>query len=295
VAKGVKPNVRQRRVAVNLRAWRKATGRNLEDVAETLQWSGAKLSRFERAEVNAGPAEIIALAAILSVPEAARDKVVALAVGSMKSPGFWLDYAPDVVPTNFADYLETEAEATAVFNVETLLIPGLLQSPAYTDAIIRARFTAGDEPIVREERGQLRQQRQARLDAEDNPLELHVIIHEAALRQPIGGAQIMTEQLALLEIRAQQPNITIQVIPESVGAYPGIGPAYIALTFDGDHEAAAVYLDNLTSGHYVEDPDEVGGYTLNFERLATHVALDPPASIQFIITARQRMGAQDKE
>lgn len=87
----------------------------------------------------------------------------------------------------------------------------------------------------------------------------------------------------------------VDVIPESVGAYPGMGAAYIALSFDGDEEAAAVYLDNMTSGHYVEEPAEVAGYTLNFERLARSVALDPEASIQFIIQTRKRMGVQDKE
>jgi transcriptional regulator with XRE-family HTH domain len=291
VANTAGPNVRQRRVARNLRAWRKAAGMTMEEVGKKLRWSGPKLSRFERAEVNAGPAEIIALAAILSIDEAERDQMVALAVGSMEQPGWWMTYAPDVVPNYFADYLETEAEATEVRAVETLLIPGLLQSPRYTDAIVRAWLASPDEDLV-DERRRVRQKRQARLDDEINPLALHVIIHENALTQEVGGPDVMTEQLDLLATRAKQPNVTVQVLPKSVGEYPGMGCAYTTLSFDGA-DAAAVFLENLNSGLYVEEADSIDGYILNFRRLAK-LALEPEASIQLIMT-RNRMGVTDKE
>src|SRR5215217_2316534 len=131
MADAARPNVRQRRVARTLREWRKATGSTMEEVAQKLRWSQPKLSRFERADVIAGPAEIIALATILEVDDDERDATVALAMSSSENSTWWNSYGPEVVRNDFADYMETEAEASLVYNVETMMVPGLLQTENY--------------------------------------------------------------------------------------------------------------------------------------------------------------------
>src|SRR5262249_53363665 len=154
-------------------------------------WSEAKLSRFERAQVNAGPAEIIALATIYGIGESVRDATVRLAVEATKSNDQWGQYSPAALRGDFKDFVEDEAEAAEIRNVETLLISGLLQTPAYWDALLRGWAPAGDH--LEAERRILRQQRQARLDDPIEPLHLHVILHESALRLPIGGPAVMRE------------------------------------------------------------------------------------------------------
>ncbi|WP_216206964.1 helix-turn-helix domain-containing protein [Amycolatopsis aidingensis] len=285
MAKTTRPSVRQRRVARTLRRWRKERDAGtLQDVAGQLHWPHAKLSRFETATYPAGPAEIIALATIYGVEDEERDRVVKLAVEALDDPGFWRDYGPDTVPTYLTDYLETEAEATAVRNLEALLIPGLLQTAAYTDALVRAWLRTPDEQLV-EERRHLRQQRQARLDDPENPLHLHAVVHESALLQAVGGVDTMAEQLDHLVIKARQPHITLQVLPVELGPYPGFGASYHLLDF-GDGDVAAVYLENLDDGWFIEDEPSIEAYTLNFERVS-ELALDTEASARRIAEIRR--------
>jgi hypothetical protein len=132
----------------------------------------------------------------------------------------WGRYSPDSLRGNLKDYVEDEAEAAEVRSVETVLISGLLQTATYLEALLRGWAPdIGDEVIA-----ERRQLRQARLDDHDTPPHLHAILHEPALQLPIGGGAVMREQFDHLLARAELPNVTVQVIPSSVGAFPGIGP-----------------------------------------------------------------------
>jgi transcriptional regulator with XRE-family HTH domain len=273
------PNVRQRRVARRLRQWRTAKDMTLDDVRGRLKWSESKLSRFERAEVNAGPAEIIALATIYGIDEQIRDATVRLAVDAVEKADRWGRFGPDSLRGDFKDFVDDEAEAAEIRSVETVLISGLLQTPAYAEALLRGWAPDNADEVIAERR-ELRQQRQARLDDSENPLHLHAILHEPALHLPIGGPAVMREQLDHLLARAKMPNITVQLLPTSLGAFPGIGTAYHLVNFDRD-EMSAIFLENLRGGVYLEEASDVETYTLNFERLRK-IALAPKASAQRI-------------
>lgn len=278
------PNVRQRRVARRLRQWRTSKDMTLDDVRRQLKWSESKLSRFERAEVNAGPAEIIALATIYGIDEHIRDDTVRLAVDAVDNANRWGRFSPDLLRGDFKDFIDDEAEAAEIRSVETVLISGLLQTTAYAEALLRGwEPDTGDEMVAA--RRELRQQRQARLDDPDNPLHLHAILHEPALHLPIGGPAVMREQLDHLLARAKLPNVTVQLLPSSVGAFPGIGNSYRLVSFDrGD--AGAVYLEGLENGFYIEEEIDIEVYILNFERLR-NIALAPKVSARRITEIRK--------
>jgi len=276
------PNVRQRRIARRLCEWRKAHGGTQDEIGRKLGWSGAKLSRYERADQVAGPAEIIAVATILGISEEERDHMVGIAASAAQQDGWWRSYGPEAVRGNFEDFIETEADASTVCNVEVMLIPGLLQTAAYAAQILRTSIDEPTEALV-ETRRQLREQRQSRLD-EDEPLQLHAVIHENALRLPVGDRTTMRQQLGDLLGRAKQANVTLQILPSNAGAYPHIGTAYQLLYFNNS-ELPAAYLDNLTDGIYLEAADDLRAYTMNFERLV-QVAHDPAESVKLISRIR---------
>ncbi|WP_263247218.1 helix-turn-helix domain-containing protein [Saccharopolyspora rosea] len=282
-------NVRQRKVARTLREWRKSKGATQDDVAKQLRWSVPKLSRYERADTVAGPAEIIAIGTVLHIDEEERDRLVRLAMASFES-GWWSAYSSEVVRGDFEDYLEVEAAATKLRSFEIHLVPGLLQTADYYDAILRGGVRAVDDELA-QARTQLRRQRQARLDHEDHPLTYHAIVHESALQLPIGGAEVMREQLDFLLARSELGNVTVQVLPIDAGAYPGIGTAYHLVTFGPDH-AEGVYLENLHDGLYVEEDEEIEVYTLAFERLERR-ALPADASADRIAEIRDSWGPRD--
>lgn len=274
------PNVRQRRVARTLRKWRTDRGMKQEQVTTPLTWSDSKLSRLERAELIAGPAEIIALATIMGVSEDERDRTVRLAVSATNSQDEWGTYGPDSLRGDFKDFIEDESDAIEVRTVETVLITGLLQTAAYAEALLGVRRAEIASEVIAE-RSSLRQKRQARLDDPHEPLRLHTILHEPSLTLPIGGREVMAAQLDHLVQRGKQDNITVQVLPSSLGAFPGIGTAYHLIQFEEDVPGAA-YLEGLQDGSYIEDEDELAAYSLGFERLREH-ALDPEESARRIM------------
>ena len=95
----------------------------------------------------------------------------------------------------------------------------------------------------------------------------------------------MREQLDHLLARAQQRNITVQVLPSEVGAFPGIGTAYHLVYFERG-QAGAIFLENLNGGHYIEEEFDLETYILNFERLRK-IALGAKASAQRITEIRK--------
>jgi transcriptional regulator with XRE-family HTH domain len=291
--KKARPNIRQRRVAARLKAWRAATGKSTEDAAAQLRWSAAKLNRYETAGQIAGPAEIIALAAILGVDEEERDRVVTYAVKGQEGLVWWRAFADADTGDDFADFMVTEADASAVWAKEALLIPGLLQEEDYMTSLMRS-WTSDETRI--EARRELRRRRQARVTSGE--LSFKGIIYEAAFDQPM-MSPAQTEHLLTM---GELANVTWQVLlaksveaaktahaeaaegdPEKKPDHPaaGFAAAYHLMKFDDEDDVSAVYVENLTSGLYIESKEDVEVYTLHFERLE-RLALDPKASAQWL-------------
>jgi transcriptional regulator with XRE-family HTH domain len=121
-------------------------------------------------------------------------------------------------PGWFHDWPGKEAEARTLRAFEPLLVPGLLQTENYARAVLRTRVGDTDDEI--EEMVSARLGRQALL-ARDRPPTLWVIIDEGVLRRPVGGADVMREQLGHLAEAARRPNVVLHAVPAAVGAYEG--------------------------------------------------------------------------
>lgn len=274
----ISPTVRLRKLVRRLRSWRDQAGMRQDDVVAVLGWSKAKVSRYENAEQVPGPAEVIALAAVYDVSDHERDQYVALAVQA-RQKGWWQRYDPGTMKQDFDEYVGLESEASSVREFVFELIPGLLQAEQYSAELMRAWLPSVDSNII-SERTDLRSQRQARLH-EDNPLHLHAIIHECALRQLVGGPEIMRGQLEHLAAMSELPHVTIQVLPFTVGAHPAMDSPFIVLSFPEQDDPDVPFAEFLTGCVYVEDEHEVESYNLNFNALE-HAALDSAASISLI-------------
>lgn len=279
VAERVSPTVRLRKVVRRLLQWREAAGMRQDDVAAALQWSKAKVSRFENADQIPGPADVLALAAIYGVSDVERDQYVALSLQA-RQRGWWQRY-DDSLASNFGEYVGLEAEASHVREFAIDLIPGLLQTDAYASALMQAWVPRVDEDVARD-RASLRAERQKNLFGED-PVAVTAVIGEAALRQLVGGPETMREQLGHLVTMSEQAHITIQVLPFSAGAVPALGEPFIILSFAGPDDPDVAFADHLTGCVYVEAEDDVESYNLNFGALQEK-ALAPAESIEFITT-----------
>jgi len=121
----------------------------------------------------------------------------------------------------------------------------------------------------------LRLDRQKVLERDDPP-RLSVILDEAALRRPVGGAAAMRGQLRRLVEQADAQRAVVQVIPFDAGEHTGLDMPFTILSFPGD-DPDVVYLEQYTTAWYIEDEYDVMRYSDYFDRLR-YVALDPQES-----------------
>ncbi|MFF5147782.1 helix-turn-helix domain-containing protein [Streptomyces sp. NPDC013157] len=157
------------------------------------------------------------------------------------------------------------------------VVPGLLQTEDYARAVLSVGRTLGSKEQL-EERVTARLGRQERLGAADRP-ELWVVLDEAVLRRPVGGPEVMRDQLERLLDAAAERQVTVQVLPFDQGEHDVMGGSLTVLTMPDDSEAA--YTEGAHYGQLVEDPDEVRSFALTYDRLRA-AALPPLMSLGMI-------------
>ncbi|MGW6257892.1 helix-turn-helix domain-containing protein [Streptomyces sp. NPDC055085] len=182
-------------------------------------------------------------------------------------------------PDHFAEAAEAEAIATSIRHYIPLLIPGLLQTPAYAEALFRSyRPTVPDAQI--EELVATRMERTRLLDDPTTPL-LWVVLDEAALRRPIGGRPAMAEALRHTADLARRSRIIMQVLPFDAGAHAGLGGSLKLMEFED--APPLCFVEGMDMGKLVDDPAAVARHSLTFSLLQA-TALAPQASLALLET-----------
>ncbi|MCK9923343.1 Scr1 family TA system antitoxin-like transcriptional regulator [Frankia sp. AgPm24] len=191
------------------------------------------------------------------------------------------------MPRWFERFMAAESSAVSVEEFEAQLVPGLLQTPEYARAVLRAANTSLDDDEI-DRRVAVRMERQARL-AGDEPLALWVVLDESVLYRHVGGAEVTRAQLHHLTQRAAQPNVTVQVLPYALGAYAAFGHPFTIMTFPAPPGGEVVHMDQLHSGLYLERESDLRRYKLAMNRLRA-AALDPEQSRNLIVKAVEDLG-----
>ena len=142
------PTVKRRRLAAELRSYRDRAGLTIEEVAQRLEWSTAKISRIENARVSVLPRDVKFLLGVYGVEENGEEWEALLALArESRQKGWWYAYG-DAIPEGFETYVGLEADATTLRTYESEYVPGLLQTEDYARAVMRATMlTASDEEI----------------------------------------------------------------------------------------------------------------------------------------------------
>lgn len=274
----ISPTVRRRILARELRQLREQAGLTQTDSARALEWKQSKISRIEDCSQGVRLSDMIAMLAIYQAHDTEQERLAALAKDANKR-GWWHSYG-DALPAWFETYVGLEAEADVVRTYEVDVIPGLLQTESYARADTRATVLDATPENV-EQRVDLRLQRQGRLWDEE-PLTLWAVIGEAAVRRPVGGREVMREQLSHIAKLAELPNVTVQVMPLEAGEHPATGP-FSTLGFPRLEHPDVVYLESQVGGHYLEETSQIARYARVMDHLRAH-ALDPADSVRVIRT-----------
>lgn len=282
------PAVPRRRLGTELRRLRENAGLLIEDVATELECSTSKISRLETGKGIPKVRDIRDMLDMYAVDDRVlRDRMLRWARQGQQQ-GWWHHYVDVLqeetpVPVHLDTYIAFESDASAYLTFQTTLMPGLLQTAAYARAVIESlafRYNARDVDRLVE----VRMRRQQILSRAEAPLRLHAVIDEAVLSRPIGDHQVMQDQLQALTRAAEQPSITVQVLPFAVGLHQGLVGSFELLEFSDAEDHDLLCVEKLTGNSYSEADEEIMRYRQAFRDVCKK-ALDPARSTAFIEAA----------
>ncbi|HEY9373442.1 helix-turn-helix transcriptional regulator [Streptomyces sp.] len=188
--------------------------------------------------------------------------------------------------SRYADYFAAAAEleglATEICEFAPTMVPGLLQTPEYARAVTLAMNPfASDEYI--EEKVIARMERAHILQNPVKPL-YWVILHENALRVPVGGHGVAAAQLDSVATLVRRRRVLLQVLPYAAGAYALPTGTLKLMNFDDAPPTA--YTEAVYSGNLLDDPAVVKRAQSAYDRLRA-AALSPEASLAMLESAAE--------
>lgn len=257
-------------VGAQLRRLREERGLTRAEAGDPIRASESKISRMELGRVGFKERDIQDLLSLYGVPDGPERAALLARVREANTSGWWHPYN-DVTPDWFQRYLGLEATATLIRTYEVQFVPGLLQTEAYARAVVRlGHGSAREDEVAR--RVRLRLERQQVLTRPDPP-RLWAVVDEAALRRPVGGPQVMRDQLeALIGIVTKVPNVRLQVVPLAAGGHAAAGGAFSILRFPQPELPDLVYIEQLTSALYLDKREDVDRYFEAVNRLFVEAA-----------------------
>lgn len=245
----------------------------MRQLARKIGVHAQELSNWEYGKRIPKVEHVALLMGVLVVEPAERKRLIELA--RMAHEPSWLEKEVPGVTPGAATYAEHEREATAVFDWEPTLIPGLLQTPDYCRAMLGAWDLSPEriEKVV--------QARVARRQVltRYRPLDYHVLVGESALRSEVGGKQVMAEQLRHLREASLRRNIRLQVLPVRVGVHAGLHNNFALLDFEA--LPPIVFVELFQASAYLYDADQVAAYRAAAKTMAA-LAMDERESGEFI-------------
>jgi transcriptional regulator with XRE-family HTH domain len=265
--------VPRRRLGAELRALREQAGLTIDEVAKALECSVSKVSRLETGQGIPYRRDVRDLLDRYGITDPARRDRLMRWVREGNRQGWWDDFsdvlAPDpkdpLRPDNLSRYVALEQDASEVRSYEAIVVHGLLQTEDYARAVLNTLSTADRDATDR--LVELRMRRQWRLYAEEDPLILQVVLDEAVLYRSVGGPKVMRAQLARLLTDAQRPNITLRVLPFSVGAHRSVSGSFVVLAFADTDDNDLVYIESHVGDLYLEKEHDVDVYEELFDVL----------------------------
>lgn len=278
------PTLRAQWLGQQLRELRNASELTLDDAAEFLQRSAGTVSRFESGVYPIRRGDVMALLALYRVSdEQQRNELFKLSEEAWQT-GWWDGYADDV-PGALMDLTWLESRASQIHSFDALTFPGLLQVESYARATIEA--VDPDAPAEQIERWvEFRTKRQDVL-AREEPPHLSVLLDEMMLYRPIGGPDVMAEQLAHLVDAAQAPNIEIRILPLRTGGHASLAGSFRIMVMSHPYPDVA-HMDTPAGSIYVEAAD-TEQLSARYDRMRSST-LDLDKSVELLSTLAEDCG-----
>jgi transcriptional regulator with XRE-family HTH domain len=273
--------VAKRRLSRRLTELRRASGYTANNVCDLLDWGRGKVGRFEanhwkRPEMS----DIRDLLRVYGVDEDVREEIEELAVRA-RARAWWRDYS-DVYENEFPGF---ENDATRIRVFMPLLLPGLLQTSDYTEAVTRV---GSRPPVFRRRMAETRQLRQQILGRSDgNAPELTAVITEASLMYRWGTREERREQTEHLIGLSRKKNVRLHIQRFADG--PPVGMHSMVNIFDlPEGEPSIVFAETDYAIEEVTSPEAVSNYVESFAR-ACDAALEPDDTMAYLVQLAEQL------
>ncbi|GLZ00568.1 helix-turn-helix transcriptional regulator [Actinoplanes sp. NBRC 103695] len=251
------PAVSRWRVRHALRQARDAKGLTQTEVAVAMEWSLSKVQRIELGEVNVSATDLRSVLDLLDITDPAMVGEL-LEEARMSRRERWV-VDPDLrehLTVNSVQLLQFEAVADSTRWFQTNILPGILQTPAYTEAVLRFYDPEIDDNRLKAHLGARAQRRRTVLDRTDSS-QLSVILYEPVLMMNVGGVDVMAEQLRDLAVTAGRPNVNVRVLPVSEGLLANVGSFCLLGVKRGVFHGELVYREISETDYLDDDPGVV--------------------------------------
>ncbi|WP_067677249.1 helix-turn-helix domain-containing protein [Nocardia miyunensis] len=264
----------RRSLGRRLRKLRDAAKLSQSAAARAVELSPQSIGRLEDGQVTrVSGLHINALCNLYGVSDDERRLLLELgqeAREASKSGGKWWRAYADLSPDGFEHYYGLEEAARRFTSFQITMVPGLLQTADYRRAGEWTMHPQDSTPDV-ERRVEMAIRRQERL--QDREFEVDLYLSQAVLNHQIGGPSVMERQCYHLMTVGELPNVSVRVIPHSVGSHMGLHVgAFVLLEFDrlpasGSIEPPVVYVEGFTGDLYLERDTEIDPYRHALEHI----------------------------
>ena len=269
------------RLARKLTELRIDAGYTANHVCDMLNWGRGKVGRFEanqwkRPEMS----DIRDLLRFYEADEYAAREIEALALQA-RVRSWWRDYQ-DIFDNEFPGF---EADASRIRVFLPLVIPGLLQTADYIDAVMRS---SGKSPAWRRRATEARLCRQQILERDKNTLpQVQAVITEASLLYRWGSRAERRDQLLHLAEMGERPGVHLHLQRFADGPPPGLFSAVQIFDYDGG-QASLVFTEHDHGIQEVSDAEYMNNYIEAFDR-AVDVALEPRDTAVYLKQLSERL------
>jgi transcriptional regulator with XRE-family HTH domain len=261
-----KSTIRSRELGDALRLAMERANLSGKRAAQVLDWSETKVSRMLTGRQTVRESDVAALLALCLVTGDEKERLLELAREYDRRG--WLQQYGASLPEQLQTLINHETRAIEITDFEAIRVPGLLQTSDYAQALIERVATVPPNGV--EDRVRARMARQG-LFSLDRPPRCTFYLHEVVFSLPVGGSAVMSEQMHHLLRMSVRSYITVRVIPAAFGAHAGTAGACRLMEFS--EVKPVVYVEELTAGHFLEEPVEIAAYRKTFTALA-NCALD---------------------
>jgi transcriptional regulator with XRE-family HTH domain len=275
------PFVRRRRLAGELRTLREARGLTADQLAYRIHQSRMKISKLENAHIRPDLADVMKILDVLGVTGDKWHDIVRIARDAAER-GWWDSYG-DAMGDRQRLYADIESGAKTIREYQPGAMPGILQTPDYTWALIEHATAEGPITYIPERLVEARLQRQRTVLRPGGP-EYEVILDEVGLRRFSVPPAVMHAQLHhVIKIAETQPRVSVRVfrlVTGMVTAFMPKSPIMLFTFTDASDPSMAVASTVFTDLVHIE-PEKVAGYVNRYKTVRDE-ALSEVSSLTFL-------------